>query len=127
MTRIVFCPARALACLRRGGRELGVVDVGGDAVDAVDLGADRLRRRALALGQHDSERLPLGALEVGERLVDLLRPRAGHEEAAVRQVLGLAARKRGGRDEHEKPRHQHEAAMAAQEVVQTDHQRNERI
>ena len=124
---MVFCPARALACCAGGGRELDVADVGGDAVDAVDLGAHRLRRRTLALGQHDGERLALRALEVGERLVDLLRPRAGHEEAAARQVLGLAARERGGRDEHDEPRHQHEAAMAAQEVVQADHQGNERI
>ena len=90
MTRIVSWPARAFACFAAAAGELGVVDLGGDAIDAIDLGADRCRRRALALSQHDGERLPLCALEVGERLVDLLRPRARHEEAAARQVLGLA-------------------------------------
>jgi hypothetical protein len=53
-----------LGLARGGRRQLCVVDLGSDAIDAIDLGADRLRRRPLTLGQHDGERLPLRTLEI---------------------------------------------------------------
>jgi len=97
--------------LRGGCCQLGVVDVGCDTVDAVDFGTDRLGRRPLALGEDDRERLTLRVVEVVERLVDLLRARTRDEKPAARQVLGLAARERRRGDEHEHPRHEHEAAV----------------
>ena len=89
----------AAAAARRG--QLGVRQLGGDAVDAVHGGAHLGVGRARAARHDHGQGVGLGAVELGQAAVHRLGVRARHGEAAAGQVLGLAhGQRRGGHQEH---------------------------
>ena len=88
----------------------------GDRADALYFGAHVRRRRAGTLGEHDGERLALGAVEALEVAVHGLRLRAGDLKAAARQVVGLLCRERRGGEQQDDPRAQHEQPVPLEEA-----------
>jgi hypothetical protein len=114
----------------RGGAALGILGerdarhLLGRSVEALERGA-KVRAGRSPLGPEDrGERRPrlLGELDL-QPVLDGLRLRAGDAEPAAGQMVGLLRRERDRGEEREDPRAEHHRAMAAQERVESEHER----
>ena len=107
-----LCRAAA-NCWQTGGRLVGAID------RRTNIGLTG----ALALRDHDGQRLPLNALEVLERPVDGVGTGARSRKAPAGQVLGLTRGKGKGGDKHHDPHPEHEPPPTLEKRGEAIHRR----
>jgi hypothetical protein len=103
------------------------VDVGGargGVAQPLDGGPVVSCGRPVVSDQDDPEQRSLRGAEVAlDRVLDRVGLRAGDGEPAAGEVVGLAGGERQRGDEQDQPHDEHEAATAAEEAVQREHER----